>query len=91
MSSWSRLKMDYRNSYRQSIIGHWVANFMFEHYVSKMVREMPIKPCMFKAIVRKAVSNLVYKDCLPRDIPENPVLRALDSWVVGFKKAHEIE
>ena len=66
-------------------------NFMFEHYVPKMVREMLIKPCKFKAIVRKAVSNLVYKDCLPRDIPENPVLRALDSWVVGFKKAHEIE
>ena len=66
-------------------------NFMFEHYVSKMVRELPIKPCKFKAIVRKAVSNLVYKDCLPRDIPENPVLKALDAWVVGFKKAHEIE
>ena len=28
MSSWTRLKMDYRNSYRQSIISHWVANFM---------------------------------------------------------------
>lgn len=173
MSSWIRLKMDYRNSYRQSIISHWVTNFMgdsghldytrgeyphsmpmvedqltyissllekrqqavlecekleqlFEknnlhprttgkdishltmriglayvavtgydsmigHYVSKMVKEMPIKPCKFKAIVRKAVSNLVYKDCLPRDIPENPVLRALDAWVVGFKKAHDIE
>ena len=66
-------------------------NFMLEHYISKMVREMPIKPCKFKAIVRKATSNLVYKDCLPRDIPENPVLRALDAWVVGFKKAHDIE
>jgi hypothetical protein len=66
-------------------------NFMIEHYVSNMVREMPIKPRKFKAIVRKATSNLVYKDCLPRDIPENPVLRALDAWVTGFKKAHEIE
>lgn len=172
MSSWTRLKMDYRNSYMQSIISRWVTNFMgdsryldytrgeyphpmpmvedqltyiisllekqrqaelkcellerllkrnnlhprttgkdishltmklglayvtvtgynfmFQHYVSKMVREMPIKPCKFKAIVRKATSNLVYKDCLPRDIPENPVLRALDVWVVGFKKAHDI-
>lgn len=173
MSSWIRLKMDYRNSYRQSIIGHWVTNFMgdsghldytrgeyphsmpmvedqltyimpllekrrqavlecekleqlfeknnlhprttgkdishltmklglvhvavtgynfmFGNYISKMVREMPIKPCKFKGIIRKATSNLVYKDCLPRDIPENPVLRALDAWVIGFKKAHEIE
>nr|DAK28500.1 MAG TPA: hypothetical protein [Caudoviricetes sp.] len=66
-------------------------NFMIEHYVLKMVKEMPIKPCKFKAIVRKTTSNLVYKDCLPRDIPENPVLRALDAWVVGFKKAHDIE
>lgn len=36
-------------------------------------------------------SDLVYKDCLPRDIPENPVLRALDTWIVGFKRANEIE
>nr|DAE24952.1 MAG TPA: hypothetical protein [Myoviridae sp. ctxjh1] len=36
-------------------------------------------------------SDLVYKDCLSGDIPENPVLRALDAWIVGFKRANEIE
>ena len=36
-------------------------------------------------------SGLVYKDSLPRDIPENPVLSALDAWVVGFKRANKIE
>lgn len=66
-------------------------NFMIEHYVSKVVREMPIKPCKFKGIVKKAISNLVYKDYLPRDIPENPVLRELDTWLVGFKRTNGIE
>ena len=59
-------------------------NFMFEHYVSKMVREMPIKPCKFKAIVRKATNNLVYKDCLPRGIPENLVLQTMNKWTDHF-------
>nr|DAS00480.1 MAG TPA: hypothetical protein [Caudoviricetes sp.] len=80
-----------REELRQSHVSVTYYNFMVERYVLKIVDGMPIKIYRSNANVIKVVSDLVYKDCLPRDIPENPVLRALDAWVVGFNRANEID
>lgn len=66
-------------------------NFMIERYLLELVDDIPIRLYRPKSNTIKAISDFVYKDCLPRHRFKSPVLQAFVSWIDHFIKYHDLD